>query len=129
MAKTTKIRFNRDSKLNAKTIHNNNIVSTINYENGTIDIISDGFMTRINNVDELVMIMKPLDPFITELSFIAENYEGGKNKLDLKMIGVVNEHIKMECENEIREGEKKRGKPSKTSKNKESLVRKVDIPD
>lgn len=128
MSKVTKIRFNRDSKLNAKTVHNDNVISTITYEKGMIDIISDGFMTRINNVDELVVVMKPHDPYITELAFIAENYEGGKNKLDLKMIGILNEHIKMECENEIRE-EEKSGKRGRPPKNKSGLVRKADIPD
>lgn len=130
--KATKIKFTRDSRLSAKRVNKDEVISTINYANGALDIISDNFITRITNVDELVMTIKPLDPWIVELSFVAKNYDSKKNtnKLDFKMIGILNEHIIMTCENEIYEEEKepgKRGRPPK--KVVELAVKKADIPD
>jgi len=109
MSKCTKIEFDREGKISAarKIPRTNEIISMVEYEKGTMKIKHEGFSTTIHNVDEVQMIIKPLDVYISEVSFIAFNEDGGKQKLDVKLYGTITEHIILDYDGEKEDAPKK----------------------
>lgn len=102
MSKTTKINFDRDGSISAirQRPNTKEILSKVEYENGIIKIKHDGFESTIHKVDKVQMIIKPLDHYISSVSFIIENEDGGKQKLDVKLYGTLTEHIILDYENQ-----------------------------
>ncbi len=109
MSKTTKIVFDRDGKISAARIlpKTDEILSMVTYEKGSIHVKHDGFDITIHKVDEVTMIIKPLDTFISEVSFIVKNEDGGKQKLDVKLFGTITEHLILDYEGEQKDAPKK----------------------
>lgn len=123
--KSIKVKFTRDSKLFCQRIHKGEALATITYANGKCEIHRGGFQHTIYNVDELLATMRPLDEFITEITFVASNNLGTQNKLDLKIIGILGEHIKWEAENDERDDVPK--EVYKPIKKVETVIRKAEI--
>lgn len=109
MSKVTKIVFDRDGKINAVRVlpKTDEILSMVNYAKGSVHIKHDGFDTTIHKVDEVVMMIKPLDTFISEVSFLVKNEDGGKQKLDVKLYGTITEHLILDYEGEQKDAPKK----------------------
>jgi hypothetical protein len=111
MAKSVKLKFDRESEFSAKAIVicdkllgdglDRREYKTITYEkNGKVIVSSEGFEHIVTSVDELVVKISPLDDFFSKVTFEVTKIDS-KAKLPLSMFGVRGFNILIDYKNEI----------------------------
>lgn len=101
MARSTKFRFDRESELKIDYVINEKTMGSLVYEkNGKITIKNDDFETIVNGVDELEVILKPLDVLMNVMSFKVKRDEQ-ELKLNQKFYGLKHLNIKMSFDSEL----------------------------
>lgn len=109
-----KMKFRQDETFDGKVERDGDTKYWIDYRNGKVTYSVDGFVSEIQNVEELIVVTKFLDNFVTQVSFTAVSPLRQKFKLPIKLIGELGLTIKMNPEYKVdedaEEGEKKQKK-------------------
>ena len=112
MSKSEKLKFDRDSKFQSqyfivtKDIMGNDYekrgIGSISYEsNGKILVANDGFEYSFQGVDELEVVISPMDSFFSKVKFKIKKIDDTTKTLPTVFYGVRGTNIFINYDNEI----------------------------
>lgn len=100
MARSSKFRFDRESNLKVKYLINDNEIGSLSYEKGKVILINEDFETVITDVDEVEVILKPLDILMNVMTFKVKKLDR-ELKLNQKFFGLKHVNIAMTYDQEL----------------------------
>jgi len=99
-AKASKFRFDRESNLKATYLIEDKEIGSLTYKNGKVVIINEDFETTITDVDEVEVILKPLDMLMNVMSFKVKKLDR-ELKLNQKFYGLKHIHLFLNFDSEL----------------------------
>ena len=100
MAKASKFRFDRESNLKATYLINDKEIGSLTYDKGKVIIINEDFETTITDVDEVEIVLKPLDVLMNVMTFKVKRLDR-ELKLNQKFYGLKHVNLKLEFDSEL----------------------------